>query len=131
MGTCPYCGGESEVTRGIFIDPDTLDVLIDGKCLKLTKRERQLFSGIYSVVPRPARTPFLMDYIYGLESEMEEPGDTILKVFMSRLRKALKTTRFEIETVWGVGYRLRERDGKEYHEWKTRETIRPGFHDSI
>ena len=131
MGTCPYCGGESDIAVGIFIDPDTNDVIIDGTVLKITHRQRQLFSAIYSVVPRPARTSFLMDYIYGLNSEKEEPSDTILKVFMSRLRTALKPTRFEIETVWGVGYRLRIKNGREIIKWETGGTNLPGLHDSI
>ena len=130
MGTCPYCGGESQIARGIFIEPDTLEVTIDGKVLHLTGRERQLFSGLYSTIPRLARKGFLMDYMYGLEPEKEEPGDTILNVYLSRLRKKLKDTRFEIETTWGIGYRLRERNGKDIERGTGKDAL-PSVHYSF
>ncbi len=131
MELCPVCGERREIHKGVYVDPDTNIVFIDGDVLRLTRKQNELFSGIYSTVPRPARISFLMDYMYGLHSEKEEPNENILKVFMTRIRRKLKPTRFEIETVWGVGYRLKERNGKDYHEWKTREVDFPGVHHSI
>ena len=131
METCPYCGGECEISRGIYVDKETDTIFIDGKMLRLTKRERELFSAVYSTIPRPARYSFLMDYIYGMEAEDDEPNENILKVLLVRIRKKLKHTRFEIETVWGIGYRLREKDGKDISEWKTGETNFPSVRHNV
>lgn len=130
MLTCPYCGEETNAYEGIYVDTETNTVFIDGKRLDLTRRESELFSAIYSIVPRVARISFLMDYIYGLNPETDDPDANILKVFMTRIRKKLKPTRFEIETIWGIGYRLKERNGKNIKRGTGKDNL-PSVHYSF
>ncbi len=130
MHTCPYCGGETNAYEGIYVNPEVDTVFIDGKRLDLTRKQSELFCAIYSIVPRTARISFLMDYMYGLTSDKEEPDENILKVFMTRIRKRLESTRFEIETVRGIGYRLKERNGTEIKRGIGKDNL-PSVHYSF
>ena len=111
METCPLCGQSySGGYGGIFLDERLRDVIIDGERIKLTHRMMLVFGGIVKSSPRTVTTAYLMDYVYGLETD-NEPNEKIIHVFICRIRQKIKHTRFRIETVRGLGYRLVEKEG--------------------
>jgi len=109
MERCPLCGKSYDGHKGIFINESLRDIVIDGKYINLTPRELQVFAGIVKGASRLVSKAYLMDYIYGLETD-NEPHQKVIDVFIYKLRKKIKCTRFEIENVPCVGYRLKERD---------------------
>lgn len=107
METCPLCGNSYGGHEGVFIDEDFSEVVIDGEVISLTPRLVQTLAGIVKSSPRVVTKGYLMDYIYGLGS-VNEPNDKIIDTFICLVRKQIKHTRFEIQTVKTLGYRWRE-----------------------
>jgi DNA-binding response OmpR family regulator len=111
MELCPLCGQLYSGGYGsIFLDERLRDVIIDGERIKLTHRMVSVFGGIVKSSPRTVTIAYLMDYVYGLETD-NEPNEKIIHVFICRIRQKIKHTRFRIETVRGLGYRLVEKEG--------------------
>ncbi len=108
--TCPLCGSNYEGHKGIYISDDSYEIVVDGVRIKLTRRQTQALAGLVKVYPRVARKEFLMDYIYGNEPEADEPELKIIDVFMCKIRKILEPLGYGIDTIWGVGYRLKDKD---------------------
>ncbi len=106
---CPICGQPYNGHEGIFIDERLRDIIVDGEYIRLTTREMQVFAGIVKSAPRTVTTNYLMDYIYGLETD-NEPQKKIVHVYVCRIRKLIKHTRFRIDTVRGLGYKLVKKD---------------------
>lgn len=95
------------VVGPIEIDFEARRVEIDGEPIELTRVE-------FDILQRLARRPgtavsrrTLADY--ALEEGLEAGGRT-LDVHVSRIRKKLGDAADHLETVWGVGYRLTDRD---------------------
>lgn len=108
--TCPLCGGKYEGHKGIYISDNSTEIVVDGVSIRLTRRQTQTLAALVKVYPRVASKDFLMDYVYGNEPEADEPEPKIFDVFMCRLRKILEPLGYEIETIWGVGYKLKDKD---------------------
>ncbi len=92
---------------GIVLDRERFIVTADGK--DVPKLTRQEFRILELLVQNPSRV-FSKDAIY--EYAWQEPyvGETkTLDVHMSNLRKKLKAAndREYIETIWGIGYRMK------------------------
>ena len=93
--------------REMELNRDTFQVKIDGKILpKITKQE----FAILELLLRNPKQVFSKEDIF--EYAWDEPymGETkTLDVHISNIRKKIKTVTSEeyIETVWGIGYRLR------------------------
>ncbi len=109
MEHCPLCNHPYEGHEGIFVDEESRTLIIDGKLIGLTHRMSQILAGILSCDPRVASIGYLMDYVYGADAD-DEPEKKILSVYVCRIRKKLKNTRFDIITIWGYGYRIMEID---------------------
>ena len=107
METCPLCGNSYGGHEGVFIDEYSREVIIDGEVISLSPRLVQTLAGIVKSSPRLVTRGYLMDYIYGLGS-VDEPNDKIIDTFICLIRRQLKHTRFEIQTVKTLGYRWRE-----------------------
>ena len=113
MGTCPTCGQSLNGDKGITVDEETGSVIVDGEVIILTRKPSLVLGGIVKCSPRIASKAYLMDYVYGLETD-NEPHIKIIDVYISKIRPQIKHTRFKIETVWGYGYKLVETpDGSE------------------
>ena len=106
---CPLCGHELEVSAKVFIDEDTNSIMLDGMVVKAPRKVRQLLSILIDKSPRALSREFLMDELYGLLSDKEEPNDKIIAIFISHARKALKGSNYEILTVWGKGWLFRKK----------------------
>ncbi len=98
-------GGTTPVTRGpLRLDPDAHQVTLDGAEVDLSPTE---FALLHLLLRNPGRA-FSRTYL--LDTLWNEPylgGDRSVDNTVLRLRKKLGEIGEEIETVWGVGYRLR------------------------
>ncbi|WP_394846504.1 response regulator transcription factor [Pendulispora brunnea] len=79
---------------------------LDGNVLDLRSREYELLLRLAIARSEPVSRATLLADVWNLGFD---PGSGILDVHVSRLRDKLGTDAWRIETVRGVGYRLRER----------------------
>ena len=97
---------EREVLRyaGLTLDPQGYEALLEGVSLELTRTE---FDLLHLLLRNPGRV-FSRNYL--LDTVWEQnyiAGDRSVDNAILRLRKKLGPLGEAIETVWGVGYRLR------------------------
>jgi DNA-binding response OmpR family regulator len=86
------------------LDPDAYQATLDGEMLDLTRTE---FGLLHLLLRNPGRVfsrSYLLDTVWG---ETYVTGDRSVDNAVLRLRKKLGDLGEAIETVWGVGYRLR------------------------
>lgn len=98
-------GTESLAYGGLSLDPETYRVALDGARLDLTRTEFDLLHLLLRHPGRAFSRNYLLDAVWG---ETYITGDRSVDNAVLRLRKKLGTSGEAIETVWGVGYRLRE-----------------------
>ena len=92
------------------LDPARHLATLDGAALELTPNE---FALLHLLLRHPGRAfsrAYLLDAVWG---EDYVGGDRAVDNAVLRLRKKLGPTGEAIETVWGVGYRLRPPGGRE------------------
>jgi len=100
--------GDVKVVYGpLRLDPGAYRATLDGEALDLTRTE---FGLLHLLLRNPGRVfgrSYLLDTVWG---EAFVPGDRSVDNAVLRLRKKLGDLGQSIETVWGVGYRLRQRE---------------------
>ncbi len=100
--------GAVEVFHGpLRLDPGAYRATLDGEMLDLTRTE---FGLLHLLLRNPGRVfgrSYLLDTVWG---ETYVPGDRSVDNAVLRLRKKLGDFGEAIETVWGVGYRLRQQE---------------------
>ena len=89
---------------GLLIDGAKREATVDGERLELTRVELDLLLALAHRVGEPVSRRWLLANVLDPEKEATE---RTLDVHISRLRKKLGDTS-AIETVWGIGYRLRK-----------------------
>jgi two-component system response regulator MtrA len=89
---------------GLLIDGAKREVSIEGVCLELTRVEMDLLLALAHRLGDPVSRRWLLTNVLDPEKEATE---RTLDVHVSRLRKKLGDGSV-IETVWGIGYRLRK-----------------------
>lgn len=77
-----------------------------GHVASLTSQEFALFEALWSARPRTMSKEQLLAALYGLRPESEEAEIKIIDVFVCKARKKLVPLGVNIETAWGVGYRI-------------------------
>lgn len=90
--------------EGLYLDPQAHLVMLDGMELDLSPTE---FSLLHLLMRSPGRAfsrTYLLDTVWG---ESYVGGDRSVDNTVLRLRKKLGVLGEDIETVWGIGYRLR------------------------
>lgn len=90
--------------HSLHLNPETYQVAIDGQPIDLTRTE---FGLLHLFARNPGRVfsrSYLLDTVWG---ENYITGDRSVDNAILRLRKKLGDLGDAIETVWGVGYRLR------------------------
>ncbi len=90
--------------QGLRLNPETYKVLLEDQAINLTRTE---FDLLHLFVGNPGRVfsrAYLLDTVWG---ENYIPGDRSVDNVILRLRKKLGPLGDAIETVWGVGYRLK------------------------
>jgi DNA-binding response OmpR family regulator len=93
------------IYQGLHLNPETHEVVIDEQSIDLTRTE---FDLLHLFVRNPGRVfsrSYLLDTVWG---ENYIAGDRSVDNAILRLRKKLGEFGDAVETVWGVGYRLRK-----------------------
>jgi DNA-binding response OmpR family regulator len=93
--------------RGLRIDRVRFEVTIDSREVKLSRKEFELLWVLASEDGRAFRREELIDRVWGSGFFIDT---RTVDVHIARLRTKLKAVSGEapfIETVWGIGYRLR------------------------
>jgi DNA-binding response OmpR family regulator len=86
---------------GIRLDPASRRVEVDGSVVALSRREFLVLEHLLRAHPTVVSKESLLDNVWG----PEDAGANIVEVYIGYLRRKLGRDR--IETVRGVGYRLR------------------------
>lgn len=97
------------VRGGLQLDPAAYSATLDGQLLDLTPNEWSLLDVLLRNPGRTFSRAYLLDAVWGQEYI---GGDRSVDNAMLRLRKKLGAFGDEIETVWGIGYRLRTEQTK-------------------
>ncbi|MDQ7794466.1 MAG: response regulator transcription factor [bacterium] len=95
---------------GVRVDLNNKTAVLEGAPLELTPNEYNLLCYLIQHKDRAISREELLNKIWGYNSEVETRAadDTV-----RRLRKKLSGSRTLIETVWGFGFRLKERPAGE------------------
>lgn len=102
------CRDDAVLTFGpLTLDPQAYQATLDGIPLDLTRTEFDLLRLLLRNPGRAFSRSYLLDAVWG---ENYVPGDRSVDNAVLRLRKKLGEVGEAIETVWGVGYRLRSKD---------------------
>ena len=100
-------GGSREVTvleaGGIELDLRTRHALVDGQAVELTAREFAMLETLMRHRDQVLSREQLLSHVWGYQ---HDPGSNVVDVYIGYLRKKLGDD--AIETVRGMGYRLRE-----------------------
>ena len=88
-------------------------VTADGQPVDLRSRELRLLEVLVSSPGQVFSKAQLMDKLYGLA---EDASENAIEVYIGRLRRKIQDGGVVIETVRGLGYRLREAAGGETGE---------------
>lgn len=107
MTTCPLCRSEVDRLERLVLDLGIL--YVDGKAIRLTKREYLLMEAMLDIHPRVASEDFILLRLYPDDDEPEQ-GRNCLTVFICEIRKKIKGTALDIINVWGQGRRLELRE---------------------
>ncbi len=96
----------------LTILPHQKCALVNGKNLDLTLTELSLLLYLLQNRDRAVSREELLNQVWGYESEVETRAtdDTVKRL---RRKLALKESNVEIETVWGFGFKLQEKEAKE------------------
>lgn len=98
-------GAEHVLTYGpLRLDPEAYRATLDGERLDLTRTEFELLHLLLRNPGRAFSRSYLLDAVWG---ETYVTGDRSVDNAILRLRRKLGELAEAIETVWGVGYRLR------------------------
>jgi DNA-binding response OmpR family regulator len=97
-------GGAALTYGPLMLDPDAYQAELEGRPLDLTRTEFQLLHLFLRNPGRVFNRPYLLDAVWG---EQYVTGDRSVDNAILRLRRKLGQLGEHIETVWGVGYRLR------------------------
>ncbi len=96
---------EAAIQRGgLRLDPQAHLAILDGETLDLSRTEFDLLHLLLRNPGRAFSRAYLLDTVWG---ETYVGGDRSVDNAMLRLRKKLGALGDDIETVWGVGYRLK------------------------
>ncbi len=98
----------SQVMRygALVLDPDAHTATLDGALLDLSPTEFALLHLLLRSPGRAFSRAYLLDTVWG---QSYVGGDRSVDNAVLRLRKKLGALGDDIDTVWGVGYRLRQR----------------------
>jgi len=89
--------------RGLCLEPEAYRAAVDGEPLELTRTEFELLHFLLRNPGRAFSRAYLLDAVWG---ENYVAGDRSVDNAVLRLRRKLGDLGDQIETVWGVGYRL-------------------------
>ncbi len=109
--------------KNLRLDPSTCEVTCDGKLLHLTPKEYGLLELFLRNTHRIFSCSALIDHLWSFE---EPPTDDTVRSHMKGLRQKLKTggvAEDPIETVYGIGYKLKPTDREGVGKGKSKSSI--------
>jgi DNA-binding response OmpR family regulator len=92
------------IYEALHLNPATFSVTLAGRPIDLTRTEFDILTLLLRNPGRVFSRAYLLDTIWG---ETFIPGDRSVDNAILRLRKKIEDLGENIETVWGVGYRLK------------------------
>jgi two-component system phosphate regulon response regulator PhoB len=98
-------GVRAPASGAIQLDARTGRVIVDGRRVELTPRERELLSALIAQAGRVVRRNQLIDR---LQAGREPRSERAIDAHIKSIRRKLGSARKYVETVRGVGYRLAE-----------------------
>jgi len=107
--TCPLCGADILPGR-LLVDVEGGLLVGNGEVAQLTRQEFGVFEALWTARPRTLSKEQLAAALYSLLPG-DEPEIRIIDVFVCKIRKKVVPLGFEIETVWGRGYRIVNQKG--------------------
>lgn len=97
--------GELEVQEALTLDEDSHELIVDGTRIPLTPLEFGVIRSLRHANGSGVSRDRLLDQVWGYDFD---GGSNVVDVVVSGLRQKLSGRRELLETVRGVGYRLRE-----------------------
>jgi len=97
--------GAADVYRNtrLFVDFETMSVVVDGRSVRLTRRELELLRHLITHKNRLVPRHRILEAIWGYETEVRTRS---VDVHIGRLRTKLGDAGRQIQTVIGLGYRF-------------------------
>jgi len=89
----------------LSFDAATREARVDGRRLDLPRRELSVLECLVTAAGRTVTKSVLLDNMYGTGADVDE---TVVEVYVSRLRKRLRPHGIEIKVRRGLGYVLAE-----------------------
>lgn len=84
-------------------DPGTRQLFASDKEIELPRRELSVFDCLFSASGRLVPKNVMLDHVYGIGADV---ADTVVEVYISRLRYRLRPYGIQIKTQRGLGYQL-------------------------
>ena len=103
---CPCCGGAGTVAASVVFDPASCLVTCGENAVSLTAQEAAVFWALARAASRFLRSGFLVDEMPSTWADPDGDRFNHLRCIVSRLRGKLTPLPVQIESKWGVGYRL-------------------------
>lgn len=104
---CRLLAAELGITEDQLLDTSTRELVLNGKRIPLTPLEFDLVAMLESRGGEPVSREDLLQQVWG---RADDPGSNVVDVLIRGLRKKCAADADFIETVRGVGYRLRTSD---------------------
>lgn len=95
--------GSLETIGLLTFDRDSRTLMADGEPLDIPRRELAVFECLVQRKGRLVSKEVLVDFLYGSGADV---GDSVVEVYISRLRKRIEPYGLSIKTARGLGYRL-------------------------
>lgn len=83
-------------------------VSFDWRPYRLTQCEERLIEALHARLGETVTKHALMNALY-FDSPDDEPSIKIIDIFVHKIRRKIPNSPFDLQTVWGRGYRLEER----------------------
>ena len=104
---CPCCGHETERPRPFFVDRDGCALHVDGVSIHLSPEHTKFAAALERKYPQIATKEAILELMYGNDPNGgPEYAETIMSIYVHRIRKKLQGTTLSIENVWGSGYKF-------------------------
>ncbi len=94
-----------EPIGALEFDAGSRQLLLEGQPLELPRRELAVFECLFECRGRLVSKSALLDNVYGVGSEVAE---SVVEIYISRLRKRLSGYGVRIKMARGLGYLLEE-----------------------
>lgn len=94
---------QMQILGPLRMDVGARQLFVGDTELDLPRRELSVFEGLLAAGGRLVSKSALLDHAYGVGADVE---DTVIEVYISRLRRRLKPFGVEIKSQRGLGYQL-------------------------